>query len=268
MAWLWLGQRTGLRLSGREFSLVIVGCSESKASSLLYKLPGLSGHAVHWAASIYPVNFARRTLSYGEPWAVAAAGLPRPVSACYALFPLLTVPVTEASSEFFQGLVGMQSTGPSPQKIPFTSEKTLLPSDPSSLPRPLSQLGSPAPSTSGPTSRKDTPAFTAEQPDVQALMDEWKDVFLAKMKDMFGTTLLQPTVGPSVLRNTGPSDDRETSWAQHKAGSKRTDGCSRIRALQVVRQGKVEMEGLSRGSTEIPVPRRLPYANSHLCLNG
>ena len=97
MAWLWLGQRTGLRLSGREFSLVIVGCSESKASSLLYKLPGLSGHAVHWAASIYPVNFARRTLSYGEPWAVAAAGLPRPVSATqpathcsrYWQFPLL-----------------------------------------------------------------------------------------------------------------------------------------------------------------------------------
>ena len=49
---------------------------------------------------------------------------------------------------------------------------------------------------------------------------------------MFGAALPQLTVGPSVPWNTGsdalrqlsPSDDRETSWAQRKTGSKWADG--------------------------------------------
>ena len=41
----------------------------------------------------------------------------------------------------------------------------------------------------------------------------------------------------------------------------------RLRALQVVRQGLVEMDGLSRNNAETPVPHRPLYADGHLRLN-
>ena len=59
---------------------------------------------------------------------------------------------------------------------------------------------------SGPTSRKDTLASIAEQPDVKALMDEWQDAFLAKMKDMLVPYHKDPAEGKTVLA----ADDLET----------------------------------------------------------
>ena len=53
------------------------------------------------------------------------------------------------------------------------------------------------------------------------------------LESVIGDALPQPTVGPAVpsanmgpdsLRQLSPSDDREASWAQRKAGSKRADG--------------------------------------------
>ena len=76
----------------------------------------------------------------------------------------------------------------------------------------------PAPSTSGPTSRKDTPVTTAEPPDVQAVMDGWQDAFIAKMKDMFSATLPQPTAGPSVLRNMVSAAAGSLWWSRDIMG--------------------------------------------------
>ena len=174
----------------------------------------------------------------------------------------------------------MPSTGLPLQKTTFSSKKTLLSYEPAlvratPLPRPVSRLGSseaahaqsqpglalslpppglsasstqvplpsPAPSTSGTASRKAAPAAPAAPPDVQVLMDEWQEAFIARMQAIFRDAPPQPTVGPSVprimrynaLRQLGPSNGTswvppETSWAQRKAGSKRADGCSRFQS--------------------------------------
>ena len=209
--------------------------------SLFRPLPRLSGHAVHWA------SFPENAVFFGHPVTPRlSAQVPCHVP-CHDLgrrrSPLLSHGQNWlwvfCLQDFFHHL-------PSPLK------SLLLPQ---------------APSTSGPTAHKDTPAATAEPPDVQVLMDECQEAFLARMKDMFGAALPQPTVGPSVLRNTGsdalrqlgPSDDRETSWAQRKASSKRADGRSQTRSSS---------GGLSRNNAETPVPHPPLYADGHLRLKG
>ena len=173
-----------------------------------------------------------------------------------------------ASSDSFYSLVGRPPTQP-PQQTTFQPDKNMSSYNPAidrifSLPRPVSPPGSsattyaqsqpgltsgppqpgpaasstsiptppPVPSTSGVASLPAAPPAQAAPPDVQALMKDWQEVFLAsmqaRMQVMTDDAPPQPTVGPSVPQNTGPdalpqlspSDGRETSWAQHKSSPK------------------------------------------------
>ena len=83
------------------------------------------------------------------------------------------------------------------------------------------------------------PAVLTTPPGVQALMKDWQDAFFKTMQDrmqvLMGDAPPQPTAGSSIqqnmdpnwLRQLSPSGDREASWAQHKFGTKRVDGCSK-----------------------------------------
>ena len=112
------------------------------------------------------------------------------------------------------------------------------------VPRPLfvQPAGNPvSPSAPRPTSV----APTVTQPDAvntsqgpsPDIIQSWQEEFMRDMKTCWnqfvGDAPPQPTVGPAVpsanmgpnsLRQLSPSDDREASRAQRKAGSKRADG--------------------------------------------
>ena len=128
-------------------------------------------------------------------------------------------------------------------------------------------LPSPAPSTSGTASSKAATAAPAALPDVQALMDEWQETFITRMQDMFGATLPQQWI-PLLHGIWAPT--RCGSWVplmieRHHGPNVRpvqnepTDAPA-LGALQVMRQGQVEMDGLSRNSVETPVPHRPLHA--------
>ena len=80
-------------------------------------------------------------------------------------------------------------------------------------------------------------------PDVQVMMKDWQDAFFKTMQDRIqflmgdappqpteGSSILQRNMDPNKLQQLSPSGDREASWAQHKSGKKRADGCSRSRS--------------------------------------
>ena len=224
----------------------------SRYRSLIRPLPRLGGHAVH------------RTSSPED----AVQG-PSACTRQFLAMPLVATWVIGGRPAQLQPDLALSLSPPwlaSLSTQVFWSSSSIAPQVPST----------PASSTFGPTPRTDTPATIAAPPDVQALMDEWQEAFLARMKDMLGATLPQPKVGPSVPRNTGsnalrqlgPSDDWETSWAQRKAGSKRADRRSLTRSSSGGPQGQVEINGLSRNNAETPVPHCPFHTGGHLRLNG
>ena len=209
--------RTGLRRCGPQQASASTCSSSSSRWSCFGRLPQRRGQTAYSSSSSADDGIGGPDTIFLHPALGRIFSPPRPAS-----------PPAPAGPAYPQSKPGLASG----LQIPVP------PASSSSASAPL-----PAPSQSDVASLPAATSTLTAPPDVQAMIKDWQDAFFKTMQDrmqiLMGDAPPQPTASSSIpqrnmdpneLWQLSPSGDREASWAQHKSGTKRADGCSRPRS--------------------------------------